>query len=289
MQASLLKKMFSDDPCSNAQQWAEHAMRATPKGCKLVHFSVTFDPDGGCRTSSEYSAPSKSQGKKTATEKVGSEINRDAGHRKGGSKTRRLQWRAYRQKTRQKLLQSAWESLKRAPSNEGNATDAVETPVTSVLSATEMYGAEQAAPTVAGTAENAVPATCVAAPSLHNQAVCFGDTAQVSQQDKHHCTDTLNPNPDFILPPNNTKRQKTYAEAAVELPPSPNQPHPNLNHPMHTPLHTPNGTRGFYAGAQSLTPRGTQVACWMERQGETDLSTERRQLNELTFMPPITN
>ena len=97
----------------------------------------------------------------------------------------------------------------------------------------------------------------------------------------HICTTHRHEPP---LPLSCTKRQKTYVETAATpaVPPRLTV----LNLPICTPLQSPNGTKGTYAGAQSLqvSPGGTQtVACYMERGGDT--TAELIELQRLHFYP----
>ena len=210
--------MFYSDPCSNAQTWAQHAVRATPKGCKLMHFSVTFGTDGSCRTESAYSAPPKRHGDKAATGKVGPGPNEEASHQKGGAKSRRLLWRAHRKLSRQKQLQSAWETLKRAPLNSKNRNDAADGEDEQIEDAAEEASspptshptpaAEQAAERPP--AISATPTTGAA--TAQNNEPTAQDTSTAAMHTTNLCLPHSHAPP---LPPASSKRQKTYVEAAA--------------------------------------------------------------------------
>ena len=278
--------MFSDDPCSNAQQWAGHMMRATPKGCRLVHFAVTFGSDGSCKVASDYSAPPRRQTSTEKTENVRASESCKTKRDDRGSKERRQIWRAHRQKAQQKRLLSTWEALKRAPPvvKQGRAD------VAAAAEGVPMDIAEKARPPPSvhptPAAEQAVrlPPVTTDAPAPGATTEHTESTAQNAATTVVHTAHILSPRHESPLPPASTKRQKTYVEAASTPAAPPRLTVPSL--PINTPLHTPNGTKGAYAGAQSLSvsPGGTQyVASYMERGGA--IAAERVELQRLHFYP----
>ena len=284
--------MFSDDPCSNALRWVQHAIRATPTGCRLAHFSFTADSVGGCETTSRYSVLSKRPSPAPQAEKAKAPKCSNA-RKEMGSRERRQIWRAHRRNQQQKKLLSTLERLKSASCNDDREEEAETAHSPSTHSAPiEMDNAEQAAPPSSPPPQGQqqiLPrhTASIAAPSLLNQAVCFGGTVQVPLQDKHHCKQSPDPNPEpqALLPPISTKRQKTYAEAAVVALPAPHQlipaAPPVAVYPILSTVTTPNGTRGSFAGEQSITPGGEHAAFWME----PDNVAAMKEIKQLTFLP----
>ena len=251
------------------------AVRASPKGCKLAHFSFTADPGGGCEVVSRYSAP---QGDREQAAKAGNvkASNRDAhGFRILTHKVRRQKWRAHRRQSQQKQLQAVFEAWKRAPTTDcAMATEKVAPEKSAKVTAHATDAAlsqEVESPNVNHEAQRLKrPAAWVGAtPAKGNQSYSIPErgNGMVTVHTLNAISPELEP---ILLTPAAAKKQKTYLEAAV--------------YTIGAAVHTPNGTKGTFAGSQSLTPGSTRVTCWMERDGET--TTEQLQLKELTFLPP---
>ena len=278
--------MFSDDPCSNAQQWVGHAVRATPKGCKLMHFSVTYGTDGSCETACRYSAPSRRPSKKTAADNVApaaAPANKEAGT-KTPSGQRRQKWRAMRRETQLNRLRTAMKALRNASDTEPQ--DVPEKVASSELDAKDAH-ATDAAPTQMEEGPH------VNGTSLKRQARAGATTAMVLQQQtgaevhtEMVCTSPVTDNPSHAQPcltAPNSKRHKSYLEAAVHttavMQPPDADVQPLAAYPILTPVNTPNGTRGTFCGSHSITPGGEHAACWME----PEMNATVLEIKELTF------
>ena len=275
--------MFYSDPCSNVLQWARHAERCTPKGCKLVHFSVSFGTDGGCETASRYSVLAKRPVGKTAAENVGAAgvADADKSPRKGTANS------AARRRRRRAEARAAGDAEKATlparPPVQGSGTAANAERELSVDAAKEAPPPPSVRPTPAAEQAAELPPTTLAA-STPGPTTDETETAQYAATAAVHATHrSTTHRHEPPLPLSCTKRQKTYVEAAA-TPAAPPITAPSfpVNAPINTPLHTPNGTKGYYAGGQSLStsPGGSQsVAVYMERGGE--LGAERMDLNHL--------
>ena len=81
------------------------------------------------------------------------------------------------------------------------------------------------------------------------------------------------------------KRQKTYVEAVASLPTAVANTLPEVpvhaDYPILSTVITPNGTRGSFAGKQSITPGGEHACFWMK----PDNMAIRKEIKQLTFLP----
>ena len=269
-------KMFSDDPCSNAQRWVSRAVRATPRGCKLAHFSFTADPSGGCEVISRYSAPQRDKDWAATAKKAAN--GSPPGFREP-HKVRRQKWRAHRRRSLVGLLRTTFNEWKHASSSHVRDTGmATEEVAPALQSQTPTHATDAAhprpdSPNVNRAAQSLKrPAAWAGAPPAKgNQSHLIPEigNGMVTVHTLKATSPELEPT---LLTPATAKRQKSYSEVAA-----------NAN-AAGAAVHTPNGTKGTYAGSQSLTPGRTRGTCWMKREG--GISTEQLQLNKLTCQPP---